>query len=176
MEIDSFNKKIVVHRDKLFRFGYSLLQNREEAEDALQEVFIKMWSQKDRLSQIRNTEAYAMKLMKNLCLDRLRYFKNKKMISLDSQSAGTDNFTPFTSVSFNDLKGLMLKLFSVLPEQQRMIIHMRDIEHYSFEEIQEVTGLPINNIRVILSRARQNVKSSYQKIKSYESGRNQNLT
>src|SRR5690606_4874044 len=108
MEIDSFNKKVVIHKDKLFRFGYSLLQNREEAEDALQEVFIKMWSQKNQWSQIRNIEAYTMKLMKNLCLDRLRYFKNKKMISLESQPAGADNFTPFTSVSFNDLKGLML--------------------------------------------------------------------
>ena len=64
----------------------------------------------------------------------------------------------------------MLKLFSTLPEQQRMIIHMRDIEHYSYDEISEITGMNVNAIRVNLSRARKNVKGSYLKIRNYEIG------
>ena len=62
----------------------------------------------------------------------------------------------------------MLKLFSALPERQRLIIHMRDIEHYSYEEIEEVTGMNVNAIRVNLSRARKNVRGNYLKIKRYE--------
>ncbi len=170
MEIEDFNSKIIPVRDKLYRFAWSLLQNREEAQDALQEVFMKLWSQRDRLDLVENHEAYAMKIMKNLCLDRLKFFKGKRMVELDDRQATSDNITPFTSMSFDNLKDLMMKLFSTLPEQQRIVIHMRDIEHCTFEEIEEVTGLSINNIRVTLSRARQNVKSSYMKIKNYERG------
>lgn len=168
MEIEDFNRKFLPSGDKLYRFALTLLQNKEDAKDALQEVFLKLWSHRGQLDQIENHESYAMKIMKNLCLDRLKFFKNKRMIDVEERQIAADNFSPFTMVSFNNLKDLMLKLFSVLPEQQRIVIHMRDIEHCSFEEIQEVTGLTVNAIRVNLSRARQSVRSSYMKIKSYE--------
>jgi len=168
MEIEDFNSKFLPAGDKLYRFALTLLQNKEEAKDAMQEVFLKLWSRREDLDGIENHESYAMKIMKNLCLDRLKFFKNKRMIEVEEKQMTADNFTPFTAVSFNNLKDLMIKLFSVLPEQQRIIIHMRDIEHCSFEEIQEVTGLSLNAIRVNLSRARQNVRSSYMKLKAYE--------
>lgn len=170
MEIEDFNTKVLPARDKLYRFALTILQNKEEAKDALQEVFMKLWALRGHLDEVENHESYAMKIMKNFCLDRLKFFKGKKMVDVDDRQIAADNFTPFTMVSFSNLKELMLKLFSVLPEQQRIVIHMRDIEHCSFEEIQEVTGLSLNNIRVNLSRARQNVRSSYMKIKSYERG------
>jgi RNA polymerase sigma factor (sigma-70 family) len=168
MEVEDFNLKILPVRDKLFRFALALLQNREDAKDALQEVLLKLWSHRAKLDEVGNSESYAMKIMKNHCLDKLKFYKNKQMVDLTDRQMDMDNITPFTSVSFNNLKELMIKLFGTLPEHQRLVIHMRDIEHCSFEEIQEVTGMTINNIRVNLSRARQNVKSSYMKIKAYE--------
>lgn len=168
MELKEFNLKILPVKDKLYRFALTLLQNQEEAKDALQEIFLKLWSHRESLDVIENHESYAMKMMKNFCLDKLKFYKGKKMVDLSDRRMDVDNFTPFTSVSFNNLKDLMVKLFNTLPEQQRIVIHMRDIEHCTFEEIQEVTGMTINNIRVNLSRARQNVKSSYLKIKTYE--------
>jgi RNA polymerase sigma factor (sigma-70 family) len=168
MELEDFNLKVLPVKDKLFRFALSLLQNREDAKDALQEIFLKMWIYRDQLDKICNIESYAMKMMKYHCLDKMKFYKNKQMVDLTERQMDMDNFTPFTSVSFNNLKELMIKLFSTLPENQRMVIHMRDIEHCSFEEIQEVTGMTINNIRVNLSRARQNIRSSYMKIKAYE--------
>jgi RNA polymerase sigma factor (sigma-70 family) len=168
MESEEFNLKIMPARDKLYRFALALLQNKEEAKDALQEVFLKLWSHRDQLDNVLNLESYAMKVTKNLCLDKLKYYSNKEMVDLSDRRMRVDNFTPFTTVSFNNLKELMIKLFSALPEQQRLVIHMRDIEHCSFEEIKEVTGMTINNIRVNLSRARQNVKNNYIKIKAYE--------
>ncbi len=145
-----------------------MLQTREDAEDALQEVMIKLWSNREIFDEIKNPEAFAMKIMKNFCLDRLKFQKNKTMIGFDDHHAKIENFTPFTTVSFENLRDLMLKLFSTLPEQQRLIIHMRDIEHYTYEEIEQITGLNVNTIRVNLSRARQTVKSNYMKIRMYE--------
>jgi RNA polymerase sigma-70 factor (ECF subfamily) len=146
-----------------------MLHQREDAEDALQEIMMRLWSKREMLNELRSPEAYSMKMMKNLCLDRIKTSKDKKMVGLDNPELKHDFFTPFNRVSFDNLKELMLQLFSTLPEQQRMVIHMRDIEHYSYEEIEEVTGMKINAIRVNLSRARKSVKSSYLKIRDYES-------
>ncbi|MCG8307274.1 MAG: sigma-70 family RNA polymerase sigma factor [Cytophagales bacterium] len=168
MEIEAFKKELIPIKDKLFRLAKTMLQNREDAEDALQEIYMKLWKNNDIIEDLKNPEAYAMKIMKNFCLDKLKYRKNKRMVEIKEPELGRENFTPFTMVSFDNLKDLMLKLFSTLPEQQRMIIHMRDIEHYSYEEIEEVTGMNVNAIRVNLSRARKSVKGNYLKIRNYE--------
>jgi RNA polymerase sigma-70 factor (ECF subfamily) len=170
MEVSAFNRIVMPVRDKLYRLGLTLLQNREDAEDALQETLLKLWKNKHLLYQIDNHEAYAMKMMKNLCLDKLKYQKGKKLVALPEHRPEHESLTPFASVSFNNLKELMQKLFSTLPEQQRLIIHMRDIEHCSYEDIEAVTGMTVNAIRVNLSRARKTVRSSYVKIKMYENG------
>jgi RNA polymerase sigma-70 factor (ECF subfamily) len=147
-----------------------MLQNTEDAEDAVQEIYMKLWKNNEIIEDLKSPEAYAMKVMKNLCLDRLKGRKNKRMVEIKEHEIEKDHFTPFSKVSFDNLKELMLKLFSTLPEQQRMIIHMRDIEHYSYEEIEDVTGMNVNAIRVNLSRARKNVRGNYLKIKNYEFG------
>ena len=168
MEIKAFKKELIPIRDKLFRLAKTMLQNNEDAEDALQEVYMKLWKNNEIIGDLKSPEAYAMKIMKNFCLDKLKSRKNKYMVDIKEPEIGYENFTPFSMVSFENLKDLMLRLFSTLPEQQRMIIHMRDIEHYTYEEIEEVTGMNVNAIRVNLSRARKNVKGSYLKIRNYE--------
>ncbi len=168
METEAFKNELIPVKDKLFRLAKTLLQNHEDAEDALQEVYMKFWNNKEIIEDLKNPEAYAMKVMKNFCLDKIKSSKNKHMVEIKEPEIGRENFTPFSMVSFDNLKDLMLKLFSTLPEQQRMIIHMRDIEHYSYEEIEEVTGITVNAIRVNLSRARKSVKGNYLKIRNYE--------
>ena len=168
MEIEPFKKELIPIKDRLYRLAKTMLQNREDAEDALQEVYMKLWNNKEIIEDLKSPEAYAMKVMKNFCLDKLKSRKNKLMVEIKDYELEKENFTPFSKVSFDNLKDLMLKLFSTLPEQQRMIIHMRDIEHYSYDEISDVTGLNVNAIRVNLSRARKNVKGNYLKIRNYE--------
>ncbi len=170
MEMQAFKKELIPIKDKLFRLARTLLQNHEDAEDALQEVYMKLWNNKEIIDDLKSPEAYAMKVMKNHCLDKLKSRKNKHMVEIREPEIGKEQITPFSSLSFDNLKDLMLKLFSALPEQQRMIIHMRDIEHYSYEEIADVTGMNVNAIRVNLSRARKNVKGSYLKIRNFETG------
>jgi RNA polymerase sigma-70 factor (ECF subfamily) len=170
MQIEAFKNELIPIKDKLFRLAKTMLQNTEDAEDAVQEIYMKLWKNNEIIEDLKSPEAYAMKVMKNLCLDRLKGRKNKRMVEIKEHEIEKDHFTPFSKVSFDNLKELMLKLFSTLPEQQRMIIHMRDIEHYSYEEIEDVTGMNVNAIRVNLSRARKNVRGNYLKIKNYEFG------
>jgi RNA polymerase sigma-70 factor (ECF subfamily) len=168
MDNSSFNDVVNSFKGKLFRLGLTMLRQREDAEDALQEIMLRLWSKREMFPELKSPEAYAMKMMKNLCLDKIKTSKDKKMVGLDHPELQAESFTPFTRASFNSLKELMLQLFGTLPEQQRIIIHMRDIEHYTFEEIEEITGMKINAIRVNLSRARKSVRSNYLKIKDYE--------
>lgn len=165
-----FNQLLAI-RDKLFRVALTLLRSEEEAKDAVQETYMKIWSGRAVLERVNSPEAFAMQSLKNLCIDLLRKNKKRSMVDIDSQYNLSDSITPFQKVSFENLKELMCRLFDTLPEQQKLVIHLRDIEHYSFEEIQQITGLSVNNIRVILSRARQSVRSNYQKIKSHEARR-----
>ena len=169
MQIEAFKKELIPVKDKLFRLAKMLLRNNEDAEDALQEVYMKLWKNNEIIEDLKSPEAYAMKVMKNFCLDKLKSRKNKHMVEIKEHEIEKENITPFSMVSFDNLKELMLKLFITLPEQQRIIIHMRDIEQYSYQEIEEVTGMNVNAIRVNLSRARKNVKGNYLKIRSYES-------
>lgn len=168
METRTENQRLLAVKSKLFRVALTLLQDDDEAKDAVQDTYLKLLSMNTASMKLQNPEAFAMKMLKNLCIDRLRLKKKRPMMDVSTQFDLTDNLTPFQSVSFDNLKELMMRLFDTLPEQQRMVIHLRDIEHYSYEEIQDVTGLTINNIRVMLSRARQSVRSNYQKIKRYE--------
>ena len=168
MQNEAFKTELIPIKDKLFRLAKTMLQHTEDAEDALQEVYMKLWRNSEVIGDLKSPEAYAMKVMKNHCLDKLKSRKNKHMVEIKEHDIEREHFTPYSKVSFDNLKDLMLKLFSTLPEQQRMIIHMRDIEHYSYDEIEEVTGMNVNAIRVNLSRARKSVKGNYLKIRSYE--------
>lgn len=168
MNKDTVNQPLLAVKNKLFRVALTMLQSEEEAKDAVQDTYLKIYAMNLETLQLQTPEAFAMRILKNLCFDRLRIKKKRPTLDVSTHHNLSDNITPFQQVSFENLKDLMMKLFDTLPEQQRLVIHLRDVEHYTFEEIQEATGLTINNIRVVLSRARQNVKANYQKIKNYE--------
>jgi RNA polymerase sigma-70 factor (ECF subfamily) len=89
---------------------------------------------------------------------------------LELHEVSTDSISPYQHTELADSAALMRQLIEALPEQQKLILHLRDVEEYSFEEIQEVTGMTVNNIRVILSRARKEVRDGYLKANRYESG------
>lgn len=168
MNQEIFSTELLPIKDKLYRFALMFMQNHEEAEDVVQEVFMKIWDKGISLGPINNYEAYAMKMTRNFCLDKLRRSRDKNTISIDGHDKEEMNISPFVKVSFESLKDLMLKLINTLPEQQKTVMFMRDIEHYSYEEIALATGLSINNIRVSLSRARKSVRKNYLKIKMME--------
>lgn len=158
MEIKEFKLKVLSSKNKLFRFAFRLLQNHEEAEDTVQDVFLKLWDMKHKLDQYNSVEALAMTMTKNKCLDKLKSKRNNS-VDIEQQAPMRSGFTaPDRKTELQDTSGLIQKAINQLPEQQRMIIQMRDVEGMEFEEIAEVVQLSINNIRVNLSRARKKVR------------------
>ncbi|GAA4470536.1 RNA polymerase sigma factor [Nibrella saemangeumensis] len=172
MDLQAFKQRILPVQGRLFRVAQLFLRNREEAEDAMQDVLLRLWTNRQQLESYQSLEALAVKMTKNLCLDRLKAHHHQKISSGDDllDVAGSD-VSPYRQVELADSAGLMHRLMDALPEPQKLVLHLRDVEEYSFEEIEEVTGYSVNNIRVMLSRARQRLRDDYVKANNYEAGR-----
>lgn len=177
MDTARFKKEVLPLKDKLYRFSLRLLGDREEALDALQEVFIKLWNIREKLDGYKSIEALSVTVTKNHCLDRL---KAMRTVSIEENSftaglmdAGSDLVKETETM---EKTAIIRQLIELLPDQQKMIIQMRDIEGYEFEEMEKMLELKVNAIRVNLSRARKKIKEEYIKYENEELGQNQGFT
>ena len=145
-------------QDKIYRFARRLLVSKDEAEDTSQEILLKLWQQRQKIQEIKNLEAYAMTLTKNLCYDRLKS-KSSENISLTNAKYEAENYISLQKqVENNDMIEKVQLIINQLSDQQRMVMQLRDIEQYEFSEIEKITGIKETTLRVILSRARKTVR------------------
>ncbi len=171
MDLQLFKQRILPVQGRLFRLAQLFLRNREEAEDAMQDVLLRLWTNRQQLEAYHSVEALAVQMTKNLCLDKLKSHARQKTTD-DAALVGiqADDVSPYRQTELADSAELMRRLISELPDQQKLVLHLRDVEEYSLEEIEQVTGLSASNIRVILSRARQRLRDRYVKANDYEAG------
>ena len=152
---------------KLLRFALHMLQDEEEAKDVLQDVFLKLWQKRDELAKVENLESFAYRMIRNRCLDAIRARRTVSMEVVkkgripDEESLETDR------LEFTDSANIVQRIITGLPDLQRTVIRMRDVEQLEYEEIAEVTQLNVNAIRVNLSRARKKVRDEILKIQNY---------
>ena len=160
MSQERFKAEILPIRDKLFHIAKNILVEEEEAEDAVQEVLLKLWHTRDSLDKYDSVAAFATSVIKNHCLDRLKV-KNRQE-SLDEThytKAGTDN--PYIQLERKNTEEIIQKIIEGLPQLQQAIIRMKDMEEYEVEEIAEITGTKVDAVRMNLSRARKKVREEY---------------
>ncbi|MCF8366210.1 MAG: RNA polymerase sigma factor [Bacteroidales bacterium] len=166
MTKQEFVNRVMPVKDKLFRLARRIL-NETDAEDVVQEAFVKLWSKQAEISAYRSVEAFAMVVTKNLCLDKIKS-KAYQTGGLDEWNAPVDYKSPDKMTELkNDVEMAHLAIAS-LPELQRMIIQLRDVEEMEYEEISEVLQMNLNAIRVNLSRARKAVRDQLKKMHDYE--------
>ncbi|MXN90271.1 sigma-70 family RNA polymerase sigma factor [Flavobacterium sp. Sd200] len=166
-----FMKIISPFKDKVFRLSRRLLVSTEEAEDATQEVLVKLWNNKEKLQNYGSVEAMAMTMTKNFCLDRLKSKQASEMRIVHSnytdRQAGLQQ-----QAEDRDSWEWVEKIMKNLPEQQKLIMQMRDIEQYEFEEIAKIMDMNETAVRVALSRARKTLREELTKTHSYGIKRN----
>lgn len=157
MNQNEFVHLISPFKDKVFRLAKRLLVSTEEAEDATQEVLVKLWNKNETLEAYNSVEALAMTMTKNYCLDQL---KSKRAGNLKIVHNNFTDREPSLQQKVEDTDSLnwVEKIINQLPEQQRLIIQMRDIEQYEFEEIAKILEMNETAIRVALSRARKTIR------------------
>lgn len=155
MDAPQFNKQIISLRDQLFRLAKSILQNNDAAQDAVQDLNLKLWEKRSQLDEVENLPGFAMRSMRNLCLDAIRQNKEEAEISTEIMYEGLN---PHQAVESVDMATRIIILIDRLPELQRTVIKMRDVEGLEISEIAYITNINANAVTVNLSRARQKIR------------------
>jgi len=162
MTATEFNTKVVPMNGKLYRYAFRFLEDSDEAQDAVQEVFVKLWRKREQMKDIRNIEAFAVRITRNYCLDKI---KTTHTVSLDVNDYFKDRISdmsdPQEQLEKSDTMKELGRIVQELPEPQRSVLRMRDVEGYSNEEVGEMLGLTPGNVRVVLSRARKKIRESF---------------
>lgn len=157
MQQTEFLNVVLPFKDKLYRLAKRLLVSKEEAEDATQEILMKLWSKNNMMENYNNVEAYAMMMTKNFCLDRLKS-KQAGNLKLVHSNYKDENVSLQNELEVSDSLSWIERIMEELPEQQKMVLQLRDVEQYEFEEIAELLDMSATAVRVALSRARKTVR------------------
>lgn len=168
MNLESFQTRILPVKNKLYRFALRFLGNEDEAQDIVQEVFIRVWNGRDQMGEVQNWEAWCMRITKNLSLDRIRTMTRKQTQPIEEGFAIMHSApSPHESAEAQESLSRIAQIIAGLPEKQRQVIHLRDVEGYSYNEICEIMELDMNQIKVNLFRARNAVREKMTKINAY---------
>jgi RNA polymerase sigma-70 factor (ECF subfamily) len=164
MTRDDFNDFVRQYYRKLYGYAFRILRNQEEAEDAVQEIFIKLWNMEEKLDNYSSISALATTIMKNYCIDQLRKKKNTNCI--DDVTGEYKNFSspsPHEQLEIRESYEIVNTIIVNMPDGYSELVRKRDIEGLSYEEIAETTGLNINTLRVTISRARRFIRDEFKK-------------
>ena len=158
MNLQQFQSNVSQIKNKLFRFSLRIVGQAAEAEDVVQEVFIKLWNNRDFMDESSNLEAWCMTATRNLSIDKLR----SKHRRLEPIKAGFDLLdktpTPYQKTVESDVFSQVKSMMDDLPEKQKFVMHLRDIEGLTYQEIADSLEIPLDQVRVNLFRARKAVK------------------
>ena len=168
MDLEAFQNRVLPLKSKLFRFSMRLLGNEEEAKDIVQEVFARVWKGRAGMGDIQNWEAWCMRIARNLSLDRVR-LNNRQPTRLTPGGLDVQNESPspYEKTELQESMQHVAKMIASLPPKQQQVIHLRDVEGYSYTEICEILELNMNQVKVNLFRARNALKEQLIRINAY---------
>ena len=164
MTREGFNELVRQHNRNLYGYAFRILRNQEEAEDAVQEVFIKLWNLGKKLDEYNSIGALATTMVKNFCIDQLR--KRKHLVleeNIQQDFLKTDTASPYELMERRESENILDQIINQLPDIYKKVIELREIEGLSYEEIAARTAQNINTLRVTLSRARKKIKEEFNK-------------
>ena len=159
MDKQNFTSLFLKIRDRLRDISIRFLEDDDEVNDALQDMFLKLWSRSDRFQDEKHATGVMVTAIKNLSIDALRHSPshNTEHVDVLPDVPADDIDSNSTIDDINDI------IRRELSPQQQLILYQRDRDGWEFDEIAAFHNLSENNIRVILSRARKKVREIYNK-------------
>ena len=155
MTTEAFNRIFLPVSDRLYRLAKSMLKEDERAKDAVQDIMIKLWEKRDSMNHIQNPVAFSLKMMRNHCLNNIRNYHKTEEITEEAEFTEPDFHDKLEQ---QDAIKIIIHTIEQLPELQRIVIHLRDVEGLEIKEIAHITSLSENAVTVNLSRARQQIR------------------
>lgn len=161
MDVEQYKIEILPLKNKLYRFAFNIVRDEDLAKDIVQECMIKAWEKRNEMHLINNKEAWCMQVTKNKALDKLRSKHVKRTdlfeVELDTRKE-RDN--PYVVMERNDVLARIKGLIAGLPQRQREVMQLRDIEGFSYKEVADTLEIDINLVKTNLFRARRKLKES----------------
>ena len=164
MDAREFKQRFLPHYRLLYRVAYHLTANAQDAEDLLQDMYLKLWQKRDSLTDEAMKENYLVAMMRNLFLDQRRIKRLDTSAELNEESSPPDERSLDHQIDSKDEYQQMEGLISELPERDAKIVQMHLVEDRSYEEIEQDTGLSQGNIRIIVMRTKQKLKQRFKNI------------
>lgn len=152
-----FNHMIMPLAKQVYSFVLNMTGNPDDSADITQDVMVKLWNTRQELRQIQNPKAWTLKMARNLCLDWLKKQKPTYDTEQIIRNGGYD-IDLLHQIEAQDVALAVKKIIDTLPNNQREVMILRELEEMEFDEIAQITGLGLNNIRVLLSRGRAKVQ------------------
>jgi RNA polymerase sigma factor (sigma-70 family) len=167
MSLEAFKSRVLPAKDKMYRFAQRILKDEEEAKDIVQEAMIRVWNKRDEMHTYLNMEAWCMRIVRNLSLDRIKS-KQYNSDSLDTTyNLSAPGANPEQKTEIDNTMENIHNFIASLPDKQRQIMQLRDIEGFSYKEIGDILNLDANNVKVNLFRARKSVRENLLNINAY---------
>ena len=165
MKASEFKLMVLPFSSRLYSIAFRMLKNREESEDVLQDVYLKLWKMRADLAKYNSIEALCVRITRNICLDRIRRQQiERKAMEEEGYYAGQmSQKDPSDKLEKSERSEIMHRLINELPEPQRSLVYFRHIEGKEYHEIEALTDMKENAIRVSISRARKLLKEKLQK-------------
>lgn len=167
MVLEDFKTRVLPAKNKLYRFALRFLGNEDEAQDVVQEVFMKAWDRREELHVYRSVEAWCMQVTRNLSLNRLKsgHYRNTEELT-DGQKANHER-SPYDHTETQDVLQNIDQLLQRLPQAQQQVLQLRDIEGYAYQEISEMLDMSLAQVKVNLFRARKTLREKLINMNAY---------
>ena len=156
MTSERFNTDYLSLSATLYKVAFYILESEEDARDVVQDVFVKLWKGRAELCDVSNPKAYCIRLVKNLCIDRIR---RRRLEFPEELPERIPNDGQDDEIDQKERLNMVMEAIKALPDRQREILWLRTVEGLSYEEISERLGMTPLTLRVLLTRARSKIKS-----------------
>ena len=165
MSLETFNEQVLPLKDKLYRFSLRIVKDSQEAEDVVQDIMIRVWNKREEWTNWSSMEAMCMTMTRNLSIDRTRGKHRRVGQMPDHYDAPDQAQTPAQQAVSSDMMAFIQEVIDRLPEKQKSIIQLREIEGYSYKEIAELLNIPLSQVKINVHRARIFLKKELLKSK-----------
>lgn len=168
MDLEAFQTSVLPLKSKLFRFALRMLASEDEAKDVVQEVFTRVWNRRDTMGEVRNWEAWCMRVAHNLSIDRIRLNNRQHSVPLsEGLDVLHDTLSPHDRTELGESMKQVADIMATLPPKQQQVVHLRDVEGYSYKEICDVLELDMSQVKVYLFRARNALREKLSRMNAY---------
>jgi RNA polymerase sigma-70 factor (ECF subfamily) len=165
-----FDNEVMPSSGKMYRYALSILKNPDMAHDVVQDCLIKIWQNRQKLPEVKSIDSWVMRITRNQCYDWVKMNRYSLWVDKDinrddigmNETTGADQKT-----LVNDQINWLKKVIETLPQKQKEIYHLREVEELSYQEIAEVMSLTLAEVKVTLHRTREKIKENIKKIEAY---------